>query len=240
MFSTFWNFWNLVLYYPPTSGAMFGFLHFPTEVSAKQSVSNAPKGVPSMRRFWKAMVGHGRIRSFLGYDHFFRGGSCSETLQEFCFFREVESTMTPMKNKGFPQVSKCSICNDVCGVIPVSQLWHAMVMWCHFCGYLWSQEPWCLSEGKRPSFPRVSTRKPCYQRPHRYPRRNLWLRFSVWVISHWLVCWSPQILKRSRGESTLQTDPSAAFWAILWFRGEVSVWNCVFFRDVSGIMIWSW
>lgn len=83
MFSTFWNFWNLVLFYPPTSGAMFGFLHFPTEVSAKQSVSNAPKGVPSMRRFWKAMVGHGRIRSLgaLALKH----------------FREVESTMTPMK-----------------------------------------------------------------------------------------------------------------------------------------------
>ena len=150
--------------------------------------------------------------------------------------------MTPMKKASIKFLNVVYICSDVCGVIAVSQLWHVMVMWCHCCGYSWSQEPWCLSPltGKRPSFPRVSTRKPCYQRPHRYPRRNLWLRFSVWVMSHWLVCSSPQILKRSRGESTLQTHPSAAFWAILWFRGEVSVWNCVFFRDVSVIMIdWS-
>ena len=99
MFSTFWNFWNLVLYYPPTSGAMFGFLHFPTEVSAKQSVSNAPKGVPSMRRFWKAMVGHGRIRSFLGYDHFLGAALAVKHFRSFVFSAKLSQLWLPWKTK---------------------------------------------------------------------------------------------------------------------------------------------
>lgn len=129
MFSTFWNFWNLVLYYPPASGAMFGFLHFPTEVSSKQSVSNAPKGVPSMRR-WESHGGP--------WKNPIPRGSCTETLPRSWVNYDSHE-------KGFHQISRCSICNDVCGVIAVSQLWHAMVMWCHCCGYSWSQEPWCLS-----------------------------------------------------------------------------------------------
>ena len=101
-----------------------------------------------------------------------------------------------------------------------------------------------VSTGKRPSFPRVSTRKPCYQRPHRYPRRNLWLRISG-VMSHWLVdlikFWRSFEGKSRCGARVASGSASEAFslayksavrlfkfgWKEIW--STKSNWPCVLF-----------